>query len=53
MRMSLRLCALATVFGLFSAGTVGAAAFLPLEQFGHSQAISLPADRSFHSNRAI
>lgn len=40
MRFSVKLCALALTFGLFSAGTVGAAAFLPLERLGQRQAIA-------------
>ena len=34
MRVDVKLGAVALIFGLFSAGTVGAAAFLPLEQMG-------------------
>jgi hypothetical protein len=49
MRFSVKLCALALTFGLFSVGTVGAAAFLPLERLGQRQAAA-PADvHSYHA----
>jgi hypothetical protein len=44
---------LSLAFGILSAGMVGAAALLPLEQLGHSYTLTLPADRSFHANHAI
>jgi hypothetical protein len=49
MRVSVKLSALAVIFGLFSAGTVGAAAFLPLEQMGQSYAAALASGHAFQT----
>jgi hypothetical protein len=49
MRVSAKLGALALIFGLFSAGTVGAAAFLPLEQTGQSYAAALASGHAFQA----
>jgi hypothetical protein len=48
MKISMKLCALALTFGLFSAGTVGAAAFLPLERMGRQHVVAAPAAHAFH-----
>ncbi len=53
MRIGLRMGALAMAFGLLSAGMVGAAVLLPLERLGRSDALTLPADRTFHAYHAI
>jgi hypothetical protein len=49
MRVSAKLSALALLFGLFSAGTVGAAAFLPLEQMGQSYAAALASGHAYQA----
>jgi hypothetical protein len=49
MTVSVKLRALALIFGLFSAGTVGAAAFLPLEQMGQSYAAALASGHAFQA----
>jgi len=48
-RLSHKLCALALTFGLFSVGTIAAAAFLPLEQLGQPRAIAPLDVHSFHA----
>jgi hypothetical protein len=49
-RLSFKLCTLALTFGLFSVGTIAAAAFLPLEKLGQPRAIAPLLDvHSFHA----
>jgi hypothetical protein len=49
MRVSVKLSGLALLFGLLSAGTVGAAAFLPLEQMGQSYAAALASGHAYQA----
>jgi hypothetical protein len=49
MKINAKLCAVAAMFGLFSAGTIGAAAFLPLERMGQSVVTARTAGHSYVS----
>ena len=48
-RFNSKLCALALTFGVFSIGTVAAAAFLPLEQLGRPQTVAPLDIHSLHA----